>query len=865
MRLLERDTAMAALAQARTAAAAGRGRVALVCGEAGIGKSSLVAAFTASLDPDSVACGRCDALFTPRVLGPAYDIAAQRGGRLLERLEEGAPRAAIFAAFIEELRHGPAGSVVVFEDVHWADEATLDLVKFLGRRVAGVPSLLVLTFRDDELHAQHPLRSVLGELPREACTRVALAPLSQEAVAELAGRGADTTALHAATGGNPFYVTEALAAGGEARVPASVRDAVLARAARLGPAARAAAELVSTEPGGMEPWLAQAGGAGDAALAECEERGMVRLQEGVLRFRHEIARQAVHDAIPAARSRAFHRTVLELLKAHGAGPERLARLAHHAEAADEGAAVIEYAPAAARRAAALGAHRQAADHYARALRFAAHLDAAEHAAMLDAYAWECHMTSRYGASREAREAAIAAWRRIGKRERAAESLARLAHLLVIDGRNAEGEAALREALELAAGLPPGPAKLLVLRQHAYLRMLDRDVRVAIGEGEKALALARALGDAEAEIHLLNTIGASMLVDDDSRGIERLERSLALAEEHGLDYHVANALGNLGSACGEVHRFAEAESYLQRAVAYSRSRDLDHAFHYESAWLALAQLHLGRWSEAAATAQPVLGQAGAIARIMALIAVGRLRARRGDPGAWQALDEALQLSQVTRTLQRLAPVHAARAEAAWLEGEDGAAAREAAAVWDLAIDKRHAWFVGELAYWRWKGGQLDAAPPIAARAFAMQVEGRWREAAAEWKRRGCPYEEARALAEGDVEARLEALRIFTSLGARPAAERVRQSLRGAGVRRIPRGPRPSTRAHPSGLTAREVQIVTLIAQGLTNAEMAARLHISAKTVDHHVSAVLAKLGVDSRRAAAKAAARLGLELEAGSPK
>jgi DNA-binding CsgD family transcriptional regulator len=205
------------------------------------------------------------------------------------------------------------------------------------------------------------------------------------------------------------------------------------------------------------------------------------------------------------------------------------------------------------------------------------------------------------------------------------------------------------------------------------------------------------------------------------------------------------------------------------------------------------------------------------------------------------------------LQRVAPVRAARAEAAWLEGEDGAAAREAAAAFDFAVAKKHAWFVGELAYWRWKGGQLDAVPAIAARPFALQIEGRWREAAAEWKARACPYEEARALAEGDTEARLEALRIFTELGARPAAERVRQSLRNAGVRRIPRGPRPSTKAHPAGLTAREVEIVALLREGLTNAEIGARLHISPKTVDHHVSAVLAKLGMESRREVAKAAA------------
>ena len=865
MKLLERDDLLQALAGARARAAGGAGGIALVSGEAGIGKTSLVARFTDAIGTDAgVDYGRCDSLFTPRVLGPAHDIAARRGGALAERLESGASRAAIFAAFLADLRRAAPGSVVVFEDVHWADEATLDLIKYLGRRIGETRTLLVLTYRDDELSARHPLRLVLGDLPRDRCTRLMLAPLSPRAVAQLAheaGGGGDAASLHAATGGNPFFVTEALA-GGSGGVPASVRDAVLARAARLSPAARAAAELVSVEPGGMEPWLAEAClGSATEALAECEERGILRSQGGMLRFRHEIARLAVHGALTTQRARTLHRTVLEALRAKGAGAEMLARLAHHAEAADEGDSVVRYAIAAARRASSLAAHREAADHYSRAARFAASLPERERAELLDAYAWECHLTGRFDAGQAAREAAIAAWRKLGERGQEAQSLSRLAHLLVLQGRYAESERAIHEALVLIESMPPGPAPLLVLRQHAYLRMLDRDVAEAIEAGHKALDLAQRLGDDEAIIQIGNTIGSSMLVDDDPRGVDYLERSLAAARERDLDYHVANALGNLGSASGEVNRFTAAAGYLEQAMVFARHHDLENALNYEGAWLALVRLHQGRWSEAAEGAQEVLRHPAAhtIARIMALLAMGRLRARRGDPGAWDALDEALALSEGTETLQRLAPVRAARAEAAWLAGEDAAAAREASAGWELALRKKHGWFTGELGYWQWKGGRSIDLPPFAAKPYALQVGGRWHEAAEEWRARGCPYETARALAEGDNDARLEALRIFVELGARPAAERVRQSLRDAGVRRIPRGPRPSTRAHPSGLTAREVQILGLVAEGLTNAEIGARLHISPKTVDHHVSAVLAKLGASSRRAAVKAAAALGLEL------
>lgn len=857
--LLEREAALAALALAREQAQAA-GAIALVGGEAGIGKTALVSAFTQALDPREVAWGRCDALFTPRVLGPAYDIAARQGGRLLEVFESDASRATVFAAFLESLRKARDG-VVVFEDVHWADEATLDLLKYLGRRIGETRVLLILTYRDDEVHASHPLRMVLGELPRERVVRVSLSPLTETAVAQLieaeTARKLGASTLHRITLGNPFFVTETLAAG--ETIPSSVRDAVLARAARLSPSARAAADLTSVAPGGLEAAIVEACAEGGArAVAECEERGILTLAGGMLRFRHEIARLAIAEAIPAARVRALNSQVLQALRSRDKPADAYARLAHHAQAAGEAQAALEYATAAARRALSLGAHREAASHYALAVEHAARLPDAEHAALLDAYAWECHLTGR-PESVAARRQAIEIWRRIGNHEREAESLARLSHLLVVLGRDMEGEAAMRDAMALLDRVPEGPMHVMAYRFQAYLRMLQRDVEAAIAGSRKALDLAGRHGNVEDRVHILNTLGSSMLVADDLRGVAYLEQSLALAREHAMDYQVANAYGNLGSASGEVHRFRDAAAYLDQGLAWCAAHDLDNSLLYEKAWRALVHLFLGEWSEAAFTAEVVLRDpaAASIARIMALLAIGRLRARRGDPGAWEVLDEAMAQAEATHTLQRLAPMRAARAEAAWLAGEDAAAAREAGEALDLAREKRHAWFVGELLYWQWKGGRSVEMPDYAARPYALQVAGGWREAAEEWAARGCPYEQARALAEGDTAARLEALRIYGELGARPAAERVRESLRKAGVRKIPRGPRASTRAQPLGLTQREVQILGLLAEGLTNAQVGSRLHISPKTVDHHVSAVLAKLGADSRRAAVKVAEEAGV--------
>jgi DNA-binding CsgD family transcriptional regulator len=269
---------------------------------------------------------------------------------------------------------------------------------------------------------------------------------------------------------------------------------------------------------------------------------------------------------------------------------------------------------------------------------------------------------------------------------------------------------------------------------------------------------------------------------------------------------------------------------------------------------------GRWNDAAGAAHEVIGErrATTIARIMALIALGKLRARRGDPGVWTALDEARDLACGTGTLQRIAPMHAARAEAAWLEGRVEDVAREAAACLPLALEKRQAGFAAELLLWCRRGGVEAAIPAFCEQhPCALEAAGRWQEAAQAWHALGCPFEAARAAADGDENAQREALAAFESLGARPMAERVRRNLRSAGVRGLPRGPRSSTRQHPAGLTTKEVAVLALLARGLRNKEIAQRLSRSARTIDHHLQAIFAKLGVSSRAEAVSAAYRIGI--------
>jgi DNA-binding CsgD family transcriptional regulator len=246
--------------------------------------------------------------------------------------------------------------------------------------------------------------------------------------------------------------------------------------------------------------------------------------------------------------------------------------------------------------------------------------------------------------------------------------------------------------------------------------------------------------------------------------------------------------------------------------------------------------------------------------MALVALGRLQARRGDPQSTATLDNALNLALGGNTLQRLAPVRAARAEAAYLRGDLPAVIDEARRGLSPAA-ARHPWFAGELAYWLYQAGALESIPALCAEPFALQLAGRWREAATAWEKTGCPYEQARALADGGMEAQFEALALFEKLGAGPALEALRGKLRTAG-RSVPRGARASTQANPHALTDRELEVLMLLCEGLKNSEIAERLCRSVRTVDHHLAAAFAKLGVSSRTEAVAATLRAGLRPQNG---
>lgn len=846
MELVERDAALDVLAGRLRIANGGGGQIVLIAGEAGIGKTSLLNVLGDRRGDAQLWWGECIALQTPHPLAPLHDIARSADAAFRSLLRANASRAELFEAILSELENAPR--LVVIEDVHWADDATLDFLTFIGRHIGDLPCLLALSYRDDEVGPAHPFRRVLGDLPAHLVTHVDVERLSASAVDELARRAFRSPAgVYAVTHGNPFFTSELLRHGRDG-VPKSVTDLVLARFSRLQPQAQRVVQLAAMVPAKIERQLIEHILACDVADIEaCLNSGLLVAGESTLSFRHELARVSIEASVSAPLARSLHGRILaELIREDAALPA--ARYVHHAVRAGDAAAVRRYAPAAALQAQQSDAHREAAAHFRTALDCGAGASEPERTDWLDRYARECALNGALDEAITARLELAERHRQSGNRRAEASNLSALALDYVVALRTSEADEASRSAIEMLEARPPSVELGAAYRTEGHLRMLNRDCADAIAWSTKAIELADRFSDQPLLAAARGTLGTALLFVDYEAGRAQLQRvrdDALAAKQHTI---AATVMFNLGSASGEVFRFREARRDLEDAVAFAERYQIDASWAYGSAWLALCDMYLGRWDDARSRATAVLERTSTrgISRIMALVALGRLAVRCGDAGSDALLDDARELAGASDTLQRIAPVCAMRAEAAWIRGDRDAVIREAQPALARAIAHHHPWFTGELAFWLHRAGALDRTPSVCAEPFALQIAGRHREAAAAWAEIGCPFEEARALAEGTGDERRQAAVLFERLG-----------LSEAGVRRVPRKPRASTQANALQLTARELEVLQLLCEGLKNAAIAERLCRSVRTIDHHVAATFAKLGVSTRAEAVSAAARAGI--------
>jgi len=850
MRLIERESQLAALYQYAGEASQGQGRLVLISGEAGVGKSVLLEEFAQELDEARWLWSGCDGLFTPAALGPLLDIASRLDGELLQLCRAEAKRDQLYGALLRQLSDLRPRTVIAIEDVHWADEATLDLLSYLGRRIQHLGVLLLVTYRDDALVTNDPLRLTFGALASQRATRrLSLPTLSISGVATLAnGSGIDPTELHRLTAGNPFFVTELLQAGSDG-LPVSVRDAVLARTRTLSTQARDALDTAALIGARMQAELLVSLIDNPLVTDELISHGLLIKDGDDLRFRHEIARVAIEGAIPPYRKAAIHTKIIEALLASGSDDD--ARLAFHAEGAGNAELVLTYAPRAGRRAAALGARREAAAQYERALRFVPATDVRTRAELLDNLAKQLSFFEEW---EEKCSEAVALWNALGDSRRESDSLLSLAWGSWWLCRGTDFRQAGEAALKLAEPLGPSPQLAWASNTLAFRRMNE-------GRYQDSLSLIRHVHGMAAQLGLGDVISDCLTLE--AQVVRALGEdwtapmgaALQIALSGGHEFRAYNAFLFLYILyCADL-RNDEAEQIFNDALAYCDLHDVGKPCLLAERAGVLEKL--GRWDECVSTIGAVLDERKVTRanRMQSLSILAKVMARRGQDGYWQYLDEARDSSIGLEEREWLIFVGLARIEAYWLEGRLDAARAELARIRDasagLAVPYRR-WLA------LWTRRLTGVAEPVDLEPFASYVAGDAAHAAELWDRLGYRYEAALALLDTKEETHLrESLAWLSNLGAEAAARLVRQTMRDLGIRSIPAGTRPATKAHPRGLTVREQQILELLSQGHSNEEISARLFISVRTVEHHVSAILGKLGVTTRKDAAREALKLGL--------
>ncbi|GIH15142.1 LuxR family transcriptional regulator [Rugosimonospora africana] len=856
MELVERSEQLRILRGVFDSARRGAGCTVLVSGEAGIGKTSLLRAFVRDLDrPVRVLWGACDDLSTPRMLGPFRDMAGQPNNQLGD---PGLDRDRLIDALMAYLRRPASPAVVVVEDVHWADDASLDVIRYLARRVDGLPAVLALSYRDEELSPIHPLRRILGSLAHSGLRRIPLHGLSAEAVGRLAAEaGLDPARVVSLVGGNPFYLAEVIDSAGS-WVPASVEDAVLTRVGRLPLAVRELLQVLSVIPGGPWPDLVKLlAGRAAQQLEDARRAGVLDGSGAQVRFRHELARRVVEASLSPARRIDCNRRVLAGLLAVGADASLIV---HHAAAAGDDATVTAYAPSAARAALAAKSYREAATLAALALARRDNGDPAATARLHGCAAKALFAINRLAEAAGQADRAVAIWDRMGARPvELADALLISAGLSTSVGQPEAAAAKAERALGILETLGPGPELALCYSTLGAQHCLRGEFASSIAWCDRAIEVAGPLNLPDIRARGLGYRGLARVSVSDDGGFDDMREAVALAREVDHGDYLTVVAHNLGVALIRTERHVEAKAYLDIAERAAREHGLTRAAYFIEGKQCQILLLKGDWEPAERRLRALLAtedDPGANAA-PPLSFLGRILARRGEPQADEVIERAWSLASATGEQQKMASAGGARIEGAWLRGDDEAVRRLGRELVELAIGIGHPYLRAEaLRYLRRVGGDVAAFPGCPP-AFAAGLAGDWSQAAQLWSQAVNPYEMALELVESPQPATaFEGLRTLDRLGASVAAARARCWLRERGIDGIPRGPRPSTRANPGALTDRQLDVLGRAAEGLTNAEIAARLVVSKRTVDNHMAAILVRLGVASRQQAIRALRGLG---------
>ncbi|HEX6225252.1 MAG TPA: AAA family ATPase, partial [Chryseolinea sp.] len=846
----------------------GKGQAIFLTGEAGIGKTSLVNYWVDTKQNKAlIYVGACDSLFTPRPLGPLFDIAPEMDQGLADLLMREKDRAVIFTSLIRQLAHSDKPVILVFEDIHWADEATLDLTKFLARRINRLHCLFIVTFRDDEIHPTHPLATLLGEIPSGHFSKLQLTRFSRTLIDQLASRKGSLSGqqLFQLTDGNPFYVMEILNEGGS-EIPGRVKDSILARFYSNKEERRALWELLSILPSGrIEPYIVERiemefGN----TLDECIVAGVIISRPGYLSFKHELFRITIEELLSPARRKGLHKKMVEIIQKGPAGSVNLAQLVHHARYADDRELVTILAPKAAREASLIGSHREAVKLYATAIEYADAAHSVTLAELFDRYAYECYLTYQLNEAIVSQEKALELWRTQKEKVKEGDALRFLSRLAWYAGDQPKALTFAHQSIEVLEHTGLSTKELaLAYSNRAQLGMLSEDETSALHWGNKAITLAAELDAKEIMSHALNNVGTVLLrnIARQEEGEQKLVEALSIGLDNGYHEHAARAYVNLAYTFLVIKKYNKALETLEVGIKYCEARDLDFLTYYMLSCKSRVLFETGKWNDAEVIGRQLLtDRHHVLVKLVVIGVLSRLEMRHGKiEEARRLISEAKELAKNTHELQRIIPIITAELELAWLTSSDPPRKEVAAIEASYFQGSGSSWYYSELMYWKNKCGLIMLSNPAIAfvSAYKPDLEGDWASAAKVWKEVECPYEHALSLMEGDDEDQRQGLQLLGELGAIATINMLKSKLKMRGIRNIPRGPRESTLNNPGQLTDRQIEILTLLRDGLQNKEIADRLFISPKTVDHHISAILSKLAVGSRAKAVLEAQKLGI--------
>jgi DNA-binding CsgD family transcriptional regulator/tetratricopeptide (TPR) repeat protein len=745
--------------------------------------------------------------------------------------------------------------------VHWADDATLDVLRYISRRIGEIPALLLISYRDDEVGPAHPAHRLIGGLGGTDVHRLRLPQLSRAGVAQLTGGTAATSAsLFELTAGNPFFLSEIMAARGNDAVPLTVVDAVLSRVHRLEPATQSALEQLAVVPTRVEIPLARALLGDLTVLAPAERRGILEVRHDAIAFRHELSRRAVQGSITVSERMQLNGTVLRVLLQRD--PLDLPRIVHHAIEAGDDAVVVQYGPRAAAQAAAAGAYRQQIRFYEEVLARGELVDSATRADILQTLTGSLFQVGRMEQALRVGRDAIALREQRGEPELTGEVLTGLGPILWVTARSAEALAAAARSVELLRSDKQSPRLVTALLYWGLLLTAVGELAPLPRVADETLAMAEAVGvpDLIAVGHALH--GRADLLAGDPAGVVEMESGLRGTIAAGNHVFAIMCFVLLVQDFWDLGAFEEVQRVLDEGLEYASTRELDFYVEHLVAHRAKLEGLRGDWVSAETRLRDLVGahgdaEPGSLRYTLPALAI--LTTRRGADDAAELMAWCQDYARRAGGYYDIVPASLVAIEAAWLAGRPELAEAPMAAIFSFAGKGLQARHRGEAQRWLRRLGRPAETFPGCPEVFAAGIRGDWQAAAAIWAKIGSPYHRALELIDsGDVEATVEAVHILDSLGAPPAVQIGRRRLRDLGVNQMPRGPKPTTRMNPAGLTDRQVEILRMLSAGRTNPEIAAQLVVSVRTVDHHVSAVLQKLGLTSRRQAAQAAADLGLD-------